>query len=522
MSIDTIADIIRVHAAAQPDQPMVTTSADGASKSYAEVYARAGQVANALQAKGVGAGDRIAFLDKNSVEYFEVLFGGSLINAVNVAINWRLAAPEMAYIINDSDATVLVIHTDFNEQLEAMRADLTNVTTVVILGDESMVQGDDVAYEAFIGDQPTDDPGVVSSGDDVSLQLYTSGTTGRPKGAQLTNKNFSGLVKAADSWDMDNTSVSLVAMPLFHIGGSGWALYGMANGASSIVMREVDPMVVFELIQQYSISHMFLVPAALQFLLLLPTDEVDLSSMKLVVYGASPITEEVLVGSMQQFGCGFMQVYGLTETTGLVTHLPPEDHDPGGAKADLLRSAGKPVTGVALKIVDEDSGDSLAEGEVGEVWIQSPANMVGYWKLPEATAEALPGDGWFRSGDAGYMRGEYLFIHDRVKDMIVSGGENVYPAEIENVMMSHPSVADVGVIGVPSEKWGETAKALIVLAEGHELDEAALIAHCREQLAGFKCPSSVETIEALPRNPSGKILKRELRAPYWADSDRNV
>ncbi len=520
MTIDTIADIIRHHAANQPDHDMITIG--GATSTYNEVYLRSGQMANALLAAGVGPSDRIAFLDKNSLEYFEVLFGGSLINAVNVAINWRLAAPEMAYIINDSDATVLFIHTDFAEQLAAMRADLTTVSTVVVMGDESLVAPGDVAYEAFVGNQPTTDPGHQSGEDDVSLQLYTSGTTGRPKGAQLTNGNFAGLVRAADSWDMTAESVSLVAMPLFHIGGSGWALYGMANGAASIVMREVDPMVVFDTIEEHRISHLFLVPAALQFLLLLPTDEVDLSSMKLVVYGASPITEEVLTGSMAQFGCGFMQVYGLTETTGLVTHLPPEDHDPGGDKADLLRSAGKPVTGVSLKIVDEDTGETLPDGEVGEVWINSPANMVGYWKLDEATAEALPGDNWFRSGDAGYLRDGYLFIHDRVKDMIVSGGENVYPAEIENVLMSHPSIADVGVIGVPSDKWGETPKALVVLAEGHELDESALIAHCKEELAGFKCPSSIETIEALPRNPSGKILKRELRAPYWADVDRNV
>lgn len=522
MTIDTIADIIRVHAVERPDQAMVTLSATGETKTYAEVYARAGQMAHALAGAGVGAGNRVAFLDKNSIEYFEVLFGGSLINAVNVAVNWRLAAPEMAYIINDSDATVLFIHTDFAEQLAAMRADLTNITTVVVMGDEALVAEGDIAYEAFLADHPTDDPGDQSGDDDVSLQLYTSGTTGRPKGAQLTNYNFTSLVKAADFWEMDATSVSLVAMPLFHIGGSGWALFGMSKGATSIVMREVDPMVVFQLIEQYSISHMFLVPAALQFLLLLPAEESDLSSMDLVVYGASPITEEVLVGSMNQFGCDFMQVYGLTETTGLVTFLPPEDHDPGGAKADLLRSAGKAIPGVQLKIVDEDSGEALPDGEVGEVWINSPANMAGYWKLADATTEALPGDNWFRSGDAGYMKGEHLFIHDRVKDMIVSGGENVYPAEIENVMMSHDSVADVGVIGIPSDKWGETPLALIVLAEGHELDQDALIAHCRVELASFKIPSAVETIDALPRNPSGKILKRELRAPYWADSDRNV
>lgn len=516
----TLADIIRDNATEQPDMTMLKLG--DTSTTFGDVHRRAGQVSHGLAGVGLGVGDRVAFLDKNSIEYFEVLFGSSLMNAVTVSINNRLAAPEMAYVVNDSAATILIIHTDFAEQLAAMRGQLTSIETIVVIGDTDLVTHDDIPYESWLDSRPTDDPGVVAEPGDVAIQLYTSGTTGHPKGAQLTNYNFSSLLAVAAKWAMSKDSVNLVAMPLFHIGGTGWALFGMANGCASVIMRDVDPMILFKLIEDERLTHAFLVPVALQFMLLLDAEEHDLSSMELIVYGASPITEEVLVGSMAQFNCEFMQVYGLTETTGAVTQLLPEDHDPGGPRANLLRSAGSPMAGVELKIVDEDSGVELPDGEVGEIWVKSPSNMAGYWNLPDATAEALPGDGWFRSGDAAYMEDGFLFIHDRVKDMIVSGGENVYPAEIENALMSHDSIADVGVIGVPHDKWGETPKALVVLAEDCELDEAALIAHCKTLLAGFKCPTSIETIEALPRNPSGKILKRELRAPYWEGRDRKV
>ena len=221
------------------------------------------------------------------------------------------------------------------------------------------------------------------------------------------------------------------------------------------------------------------------------------------------------------------QAYGLTETTGVVTWLPPEDHDPGGPRAKLLRSAGKPVDGVELRIVD-DGGNDQPTGEVGEVWVRTHQNLKGYWRNPDATAEVFPegrdadGLGWFRTGDAGYMDDGYLFIHDRVKDMIVSGGENIYPAEIENAIISHPDVADVAVIGVPSERWGESPLALIVPAEGADPTQDEIIAHCEERLARFKLPTAVERIDAIPRNPSGKILKVEMRKPYWAGRDRAV
>ena len=250
--------------------------------------------------------------------------------------------------------------------------------------------------------------------------------------------------------------------------------------------------------------------------------------MRKIVYGASPISEEVLVRSMKVFGCGFVQVYGLTETTGAITDLQPDDHDPQGPKAHLLRSAGRPWGDVKIRIVDTETKEEMPDGEVGEILCSTVQNMLGYWRNPEATAEAYPdgrdenGIGYFRTGDAGYMQDGYLFIHDRVKDMIVSGGENVYPAEIENVLMAHDQIADAAVIGVPSEQWGETVKAIIVDGPGTAARDEEVIAYCRERLAHFKCPTSIDRIEALPRNPSGKILKTELREPYWKGQTRRV
>ena len=250
-------------------------------------------------------------------------------------------------------------------------------------------------------------------------------------------------------------------------------------------------------------------------------DEADFSSLETILYGASPISEEVLAKCVDTFKCQFWQAYGLTETTGAVVNLAPEDHDTTGPNRHRLRSCGLPGPGVELRIVGDDGECGVRE--VGEIWIRSPQNTIGYWRLPEETAKAFTEDGWFKSGDAGYLDEDgYLYIHDRVKDMIVSGGENVYPAEVENVLMAHPAIADVAVIGVPHEKWGETAKAIVVVAPGSEVTEAEIIAYAKERLATFKCPTSVEWIDVLPRNPSGKVLKKDLREPYWAGHERRV
>ena len=513
----TMADIVRTHAAERGASPSITY--EDRTLTWSDLDARTSQVAQGLRALGVGAQDRIGFIDKNTPEYFEVFFGAGKINAVTVAVNWRLAPGEMAYIINDAEAKVLFVGPEFLPHLEKIEGDLTTVQQVIVLGDDASR----TIYEAWVGQQPPDDPNAPSSGDDVCFQLYTSGTTGLPKGVMLTNDNlFAMLPHVAERWGVGPDDVNLVAMPLFHIGGSGWAVAGMLRGGHSILLREVDPTQILQVIPKYSITHAFLVPAVLQFLLLIPgVHDADFTSLRMVAYGAAPITDKVLKDCLATFGCDFVQLYGLTETTGAITQLDPADHDPDN-RPELLRSCGKPFPWVELRAVDETTGEDRPEGEVGELWARTTQNMKGYWKQPEETAKTITPDGWLKTGDAGYFKDGYVYLHDRVKDMIVSGGENIYPAEIENALMSHPGVADVAVIGVPSDKWGETVKAIVVRAEGSEVTPQELIAFSREHLAHYKCPTSVDFADVLPRNPSGKLLKRELRAPYWQGHERLV
>ena len=513
-TITNVSDIIRVHGTEQPSA--VALVLGDRTVTWGQLYERSCRMANLFRAAGVGPEDRVAFLDKNGIEHFEVFFGAALLNAVSVDVNWRLAAPEVEYIVNDAEAKVFVVGSDFEPVLDAISGTLRPGMKVLRIGSE---------YEGELAAQPADDPGVLQTGQDVAFQLYSSGTTGRPKGVMLTNDNFFGLLPLAkEIWELTPDSVNLVAMPLFHIGGGGWAMAGMYLGCRSVVVRELDPVALIDLIQKERITHAFLVPAVLQFMLMVPSAATaDWSSLEIVVYGASPISEEVLSRAVTTFGCKFWQAYGLTETTGAVVNLSPEDHDVNGPNKHRLRSCGTAGPGVELRIVDPDTGRDCDQGEVGEILVRGPQIMKGYWKMPEETAKSIDANGWFRSGDAGYFdKDGYLYIHDRVKDMIVSGGENVYPAEVENVLMSHPGIADVAVIGVPHERWGETAKAVVVRRPEVDVTEQEIIEFSRERLARFKCPTSVDWIEALPRNPSGKILKKDLRAPYWEGRERNV
>jgi long-chain acyl-CoA synthetase len=520
--IRTLGDLTRVHAAERGDARALVYQER--SWTYAELDAAASRVAQALRAAGVGPGDRVAFLDKNSPEYFLLLFGAGKINAVTVAVNWRLAPPEMAFVIDDAEAKLLVLGEEFLEHLGAMET--PGVKKVVVIGSSDAHE----SFDSWIDRHPAEDPRETSAVDDTCYQLYTSGTTGHPKGVELTNRNFFAMLPTASSeWSFDAQSVNLVAMPLFHIAGSGWGVVGLYNGCESVLLRDVDPVAILKTIPEHRITNSFLVPAVLQILLATPgADDTDFTSLRMVGYGASPITESVLVRAMATLRCDFVQAYGLTETTGGVTILRNADHDPGGSRANLLRSAGRPWGEVEVKIVDSETGVDRADGEVGEIWVRSAQNMKGYWHNDAATREAFPegrgsdGRGWFRTGDAGYLEDGYVFIHDRVKDMIVSGAENVYPAEVENALMAHPAVGDCAVIGVPHEKWGETVKALIIPAPGADPSEAELIQHCRERIAHYKCPTSVERIAEIPRNPSGKVLKTELRKPYWEGRERFV
>jgi long-chain acyl-CoA synthetase len=523
MAITTISQLARLHGRERPDGTAVWFGDQQVT--YCALDRQSNRVGNALLADSVEAQDRVAFLDKNTPEYFEVLFGASKVNAVMVAVNWRLAAPEIAYIVNDAQAKILVVGPEFVPVVDAIADQLTSVKRVLVLGDAASVAGGHESYEAWRDACDADDPGFDAAPDDVAFQMYSSGTTGLPKGVMLTNDNlFALLPQAQQEWGFSSASVNLVAMPLFHIGGGGWALVGLYYGAPMVLVREVDPAAIIDVMSRRGVTHAFLVPAVLQFMLMMPAmASADFSALQYVVYGASPISVQVLTDAMAAFGCKFVQAYGLTETTGAVVSLPPEDHDPVGPNAHRLRSAGKANVGVELRVVDVDSGSDVPTGDVGEIWIRSRQNMLGYWNMPDATAKTIVDGGWLRTGDAGYLDADgYVYIHDRVKDMIVSGGENIYPAEVENALMAHPAIADVAVIGVPSDRWGETPKAMVVLAADATATDGEIIAYAKERLAGFKCPTSVDFVDALPRNPSGKILKKDLRAPFWEGRARNV
>jgi long-chain acyl-CoA synthetase len=516
MEITALADIVRVHGANRGDRPMLTF--EGRTTTFGEMDRRSSQVAQALAAAQVGPDDRVAFLDKNAPEYFEVAFGAAKLDAVTVAVNWRLAPREIVQILNDSDAGVLVVGEEYHDTVEEIEDDLTTVRTIVTTGAHHRW----ARFDDWVSAYPPEDPHVPSGPDHVAFQLYTSGTTGVPKGVMLTNANVFALMPGAEEiWGFGPDMVNLGVMPLFHVAGSGWNLAVMYFGGHSVLHREVDPPAILRAIAEHGVTHALFVPAVMNLLLASPeVGSTDFSTLRTIVYGASPISDEVLVTALRTFGCGFVQAYGLSETFGAVTYLSPEDHDP--SNPDLLRSCGRPMPGAELRIVDAETGADQPEGVVGEVWIRSPQTMLGYWRKPDETAATMTKDGWLRTGDAAYLRDGYLYLYDRVKDMIVSGGENVYPAEVENVLMGHPAVADVAVIGVPHEKWGETVKAVVVAADGAEVDAGDLIAHARANLAHYKCPTSVDVVDELPRNPSGKLLKRELREPYWEGRDRRI
>ena len=502
MTTFTLADVVRTHARTRPTAPAVTCGET--TYTFGDLDRRSSQVAHALLAGGVGHGDRVAVLDKQGLTFFEIAFGCSKIGAVVVGLNWRLSAHEVADILADADVSGLIV----GEQQRSLVAGCAPPWTVA----------SGAAYEGWIGAQSEVDPERAGGADDVVLQLYSSGTTGRPKGAMITGGNLSWTVQmAATAWGMSADSVNLVPSPLFHIGGAGYGLTTLSQGGHTVLPTDNDPAVLLDTIARHGVTHAFLVPAVIQSLVNAPTvRETDLSSLRRIGYGGAPMTESLLLSAIDVLGCEFLGVYGMTETSGTVVVLAPADHDPGGPRAHLLRAVGKPLPWVELAIRDPLTGVELPSGEVGEIWVRSGQNIPGYWKQPATTAATLVEGGWLRTGDGAHLDEHgYVFLHDRLKDMIISGGENVYPAEVENVLADHPAVLEVAVIAAPHPKWGETVKAVVVLRPGEHTDSGALIEFARLRLARYKCPTSVDVVDALPRNASGKVLKKDLRASYW-------
>ena len=512
-----LADIPRVQAGRIPEKPAFWF--EGETTTFGELDTRANQVANGLVALGVQPGDRVAYLGKNMAVYYEMLFGCAKARAAMTGINNRLAPPEMQFILSDSESKILFVSADFYEAATKIASQCPELKQIIAIdgGHEEWP-----AYADWRDSQNTDAPGISPQGSDDVIQLYTSGTTGLPKGVMLTNDNYRAVFEEAGkrAWSAyEEGEVVMNAMPLFHVAGCNIGILATAQGAKTVVLREIDPKVILDLVEEHKVNHTFWVPAVILMLSQYPgVDDRDFSSLKTISYGASPIAEDLLKRAVDLFGAKFTQLYGLTETVGLGTYLPPEAHDPSWGK---LRSCGVPYPTSVVRVVDGDD-KPLPTGEVGEIVIKGGFVMKGYWHREEATDEALEG-GFFHTGDAGYVDEDgFLYIHDRIKDMIVSGGENVYPAEVENAVFGHPAVADVAVIGIPSEKWGEEVKAIVVLKEGEQATAEDIIAWTREKIAGYKCPKSVDFADALPRNPSGKILRKDLREPYWEGTDRRV
>ncbi len=487
--------------------------------SFQELDRRTSQIANNLIASGCEPQTRIGFLGKNSDRYFELILGTTKANCVLVGVNWRLAVPELAYIINDAQCSMLFVGAEYYDTARALCDQCPHIRSVVAM------DGGHDEWPAFAvwRDTGSDvDPMLPIDLQDDVIQLYTSGTTGHPKGVQLTNQNYLAAFRAMTVGDWAKSApgdVWLTCMPVFHVAGVNLGLIALAQGGTNVVMKEVDPEQILAFIPRYRVQFALFVPAVILFITQHPQAAgTDFSSLERVFYGASPIAEDLVLKAQAMFGCEMYQLYGLTETTGMATCLMSDMHDPARGK---LRSCGKPYDDIALRVVDEN-GIEVPVGEVGEIVVQHGTVMKGYWNQPQATAVAIV-DGWFRTGDAGYFDEDgFLYIYDRVKDMIVSGGENIYPAEIENALFSHPSVADVAVIGVPDDKWGEAVKAIVVVETGHKLAAEEIITHARSRIAGFKVPKSVDFVTTLPRNPSGKILRRELREPFWAGEKRRV
>lgn len=518
----TVADLARQQARIRPNK--VALMSDDEKLTFADLDNGASRAANALLAAGLKPNDRVCYLGKNTVPYYQLVIAASKAGGVMCPVNWRLALPEIAYIIKDARTTLLFVSAEFAPLVPKLKDLVPSLTHVWCIEENDAGLP---SYASWIKDYSPEDPNIPRELEDDALQLYTSGTTGHPKGAVLPNRSVLDGHRRKEHYpnpdwnDWTESDVSLVAMPCFHIGGTSWGLTGIGNGATGVIMRDFDPSLVLDYIDTYKISKIFLVPAAMQFIVTQPkAKEVDFSQLKHILYGASPIPLALLKQAIEVFDCGFVQLYGMTETTGSIVALPPEDHDIAGN--EKMKSAGKAIDGVEIVILD-DNGNILPPGQTGEISTRSRMNMTGYWNLPDATAATLSSDGWLRTGDAGYLDEDgYIYIQDRVKDMIISGGENIYPAEVENAIYGHPDIADVGVIGIPDEKWGEAVKACVVLKEGASLSETSIIEYAREHIAGFKCPKSIDFIEALPRNPSGKILRRELRAPYWKNTDRGI
>lgn len=495
------------------------------SLSYADASRRANRMAHAMVRSGLQAGDRLAYVGFNGIDHALVYYATSRIGVVAVPLNPRLTAEELGFIVGDAGARVVLADPEMCERLGPLRASLPTVETWVALGGD--VPEGWCGVEAWLEGGSTGELRHRGQPDDVLYQMYTSGTTGLPKGVLLTHRSVltnCAQVSAGLSYAVEPGDRWLIVAPLFHAAAVITAFSCVAGGGCLVIQKGFDPRAVVDALSDEDIALTTLVPAMIQACLATVDDVADRSypALRAMAYGGSAIAEPTLLRAMEVFGCDFYQGFGQTESSAGLTYLTELDHRAAvSGRPELLASCGQALPGTELRIVDP-AGAPLPPGAVGEVIARGPQLMSGYWNQPEETTTALR-DGWLWTGDAGSLDElGYLTIHDRLRDMVVTGGENVYPREVENVLLGHPSVLDVAVIGVPDETWGEVVHAVVVVGPDAAVDLDSLREYGRGHLAGFKLPRGVTVVDELPRNASGKVLKAELRGPYWAHQDRRV
>ena len=492
----------------------------GRTFTWAQFDDRVRRLAGALAQRGIGRGDVVAFLDKNHPACVETTLAAASLGAATAIINFRLAGNEMDYVLNDSGAKLMIVGAELSESVEKIRDRIPGVEHIIEVTPEG---GDGDEYEAMLAAATPRGRGADVTPDDVCVIMYSSGTTGNPKGIRLSQANLVAHTLNAGTFEFESDDKNMVSMPLFHVGGSSYAQFGIHAGIPSIMTREVDGASLAGALLAGA-TRTFLVPAVLAKVMEMGPDAITLfNQLRTFVYGASPMPPALLRTALQEFpDTDFVQVYGLTEVCGAVTQLSPEAHR-DDSRPERLTSAGQPAREVEVKVVNPDTLEEVPVGQPGELWFRTPQLMEGYHNKPDATREAITDDGWFRTGDIGRVDdGGFVFVEDRLKDMIISGGENIYSVEVERALTDHPAVMDAAVFGIPDDKWGESVKAVVELSAGQQTSPEELIAWCKEKLAGYKCPRSVEITEELPRNPTGKLLKKDLRKPYWENRDRAI
>jgi acyl-CoA synthetase (AMP-forming)/AMP-acid ligase II len=510
-----------LHKALQ-ERPHATVLVCGERRSdFATFVDRVARLAGVLQALGMAPGDRVGMLGLNSDRYVEYLYAtwwaGGVINPVNI----RWSPREVAYSLDDCDTRILLADANFSSTAVAQRELSKSLQTVLHFGDGPAPEGM-LDAEALMA-QTAPVPDARRSGDDLAAVMYTGGTTGLPKGVMLSHTNlYAGQLSANMAVARPDEAVGINMAPMFHVGGAGLTLQLMMRLCKQVLIPAFDEVAVLQTIQAERASETFMVPTMVKRLIEHPRfAEFDSSSLQLVLYGAAPIDDALLLAALEKLPCAkFAQLYGMTELSPVVSALPAWCHAPD-QPAHRRRSAGRPVPIAEVRIVDT-VGRPVPNGTVGEIAARGPMVMQGYWNKPEQTAEVLR-DGWMHTGDGGRMDDDgFVYVVDRLKDMVVTGGENVYSAEVENAIAQLPQVSMVAVVGVPDDQWGERVHAVVVLREGQTLTAEALIAHCKTQIAGYKSPRSVEFVDAIPLSPAGKMLKYKLREQHWAGRDRKV